>query len=672
MLGFEFQTGKEKVEFVSVSEFPTPSPFLSMAILDGGVKKVADKHAIGEDDSSDDDSEADEGIDDDESNNSREATVINFVLVQPKSLQECRIVFNDAFSQPTIVDVKQEPKSPPAPELSEAANKITLMSPEVFTSSGVPKIKIKDEPESPSTAKMIKRGAVAGIMGAASGGSSPSREVQDILGDSEEQGGLTAEIVITEDNDDMDEDDDIADSDDTEDSDDLTKKLDSANANAAAAAAAAAAFRIKQEQEEEVEVATASDESDLVIVKKEIKTEPTDPLVVKLEAASLNASLKEQAEQQQQSNKTWPPQQQIKIKQEVPDSPILASGGGAASNPGVAMASNSDLNVQLQMVMGRLADMTALIQTQRAEMQVWREEMRELRREDVDHFKNILDESNSEAANNARRDNKALMTGINTSLKSSVSAELRKMAPQISEATARAIQQAIGQEVQNKVLKSDDKLRDAVQKMVNSRATTDAIAASIAQSLAPSLHSVFKEAFANSIVPAFDKGLQNLFAQVAMTMNKGLKDYEGQLKQHVNKQLSHELKDLKEFVKKNASGKNSNVDNLEKKLSTVIKTEMRNIAAATPISGGEVQSPGGGTAGAAAPSIPTLAELQATVNMRLSEGRFNDAFAAALSANNLPLVVTTCEMVNPHQVFNQVPCPLSQEVLLSLIQQLGK
>jgi hypothetical protein len=41
-------------------------------------------------------------------------------------------------------------------------------------------------------------------------------------------------------------------------------------------------------------------------------------------------------------------------------------------------------------------------------------------------------------------------------------------------------------------------------------------------------------------------------------------------------------------------------------------------------------------------------------------------------ANNLHLVVATCEKVNPMQLFNQEKCPLSQSVLLSLIQQLGE
>ena len=53
-----------------------------MAMLEAGVKRVSDKHTLGEDDSEDD--SEDEEID---QTTSREATVINFLLVQPKSLQ---------------------------------------------------------------------------------------------------------------------------------------------------------------------------------------------------------------------------------------------------------------------------------------------------------------------------------------------------------------------------------------------------------------------------------------------------------------------------------------------------------------------------------------------------------------------------------------------------------
>ena len=43
----------------------------------------------------------------------------------------------------------------------------------------------------------------------------------------------------------------------------------------------------------------------------------------------------------------------------------------------------------------------------------------------------------------------------------------------------------------------------------------------------------------------------------------------------------------------------------------------------------------------------------------------------ALTASDLNIVMYVCEQVDPESVFSQSPCPLSQPVLLSLIQQLS-
>ena len=72
------------------------------------------------------------------------------------------------------------------------------------------------------------------------------------------------------------------------------------------------------------------------------------------------------------------------------------------------------------------------------------------------------------------------------------------------------------------------------------------------------------------------------------------------------------------------------------------------------------------------PPVQTFQDLQAAVNLHIGQGKWNEAFQTALMANNLQLVVATCESVNPMQLFNQDACPLSQSVLLSLIQQLGE
>ena len=208
------EAGDSHTKVVSVSEFATPAAFLSMSVIEAGVKKVSELHALSKDDSGDDSTDSEDEAA--QVRKQREATFIKFLLVQPKSIQECSILYDDAYTQKSLDGgVKTEPdeseveeapavsvtaaspraktikKDPDSTEkqlldLKEAADKITLMSPEVFASR-----KIKEEPISPgdlSKSKKDRAGLLIG--GLASGGSSPSREVQNILADSEENGKL--------------------------------------------------------------------------------------------------------------------------------------------------------------------------------------------------------------------------------------------------------------------------------------------------------------------------------------------------------------------------------------------------------------------------------------------------------------------------------------------------
>ena len=51
--------------------------------------------------------------------------------------------------------------------------------------------------------------------------------------------------------------------------------------------------------------------------------------------------------------------------------------------------------------------------------------------------------------------------------------------------------------------------------------------------------------------------------------------------------------------------------------------------------------------------------------------QFDAAFEKALSTSDLQLVLYVCQQLSPEEVFDKAPSPLSQPVLLSLIQQLS-
>ena len=130
--------GHEKAAVSSVSEFATPSSFLSLSVVDAGIQRVKDEHQNYEDSNrggSEEEYDILEMEDELMENNSskklrkseREATVVEMMIVQPKSLQHCRIVFDDAARLPAVI--KREdvfPAEALQDELSAAAKNIKL------------------------------------------------------------------------------------------------------------------------------------------------------------------------------------------------------------------------------------------------------------------------------------------------------------------------------------------------------------------------------------------------------------------------------------------------------------------------------------------------------------------------------------------------------------------
>ena len=69
--------------------------------------------------------------------------------------------------------------------------------------------------------------------------------------------------------------------------------------------------------------------------------------------------------------------------------------------------------------------------------------------------------------------------------------------------------------------------------------------------------------------------------------------------------------------------------------------------------------------------LPPTHPFQEEIHKFLQSQDLNMAFELALSTSDLLLVMYLCQKVTPEEVFDKNPCPLSQPVLLSLIQQLS-
>merc|ERR1712223_1245998 len=231
-----------------------------------------------------------------------------------------------------------------------------------------------------------------------------------------------------------------------EDSDELSKMLDKANA------------KIKQEQMQAQQQQHAQQQQDPLLLKvKQEEPIPQPWSVVKTEV-----------EIKKEPNWNVKTPQDILLKQEIKPEPNWKPSASPilASAPMVPQPQSS--TAELQMVMARLADMTALIQTQRSEVQVWREEMRRLRREDIGNFKSVLDNSTSEATGELKKTTQVILNSVKTNVKNNISEEVRKATPMLVQAANVSLQEALNKEVHSKVLKSDLQIKEALQKLVTS------------------------------------------------------------------------------------------------------------------------------------------------------------------------------------------------------------
>jgi len=801
------------VTVVSVSEFSTPTPFISLSISEAGKqqdllvsRKGRRKRADTEDtngdtidSSSDSEGDSADSCDSDDGGQSEpDSTSIKFLLVNPKSLQECKISYRDAHDlsvskagqtngikreiveedeaekdaeSPVSTDtdnvvvrmvpselmpnIKNEPEDVEADktlplELSEAAKKITLMSPEVFVTTGGNKsaaggktgvkghiktevkseppsapidqlddesvVVIKTEPGASQSAAGIdvkpSKGQLLISSILASGGSSPSREVQNILAEQEEHGGMLNDVVITEETDDDDDEEVevvrmVEDEDYNEDAEfeGLDEKLAAAawnkNSNAAAASGGqsqnASELLIKKEIKQEVleedgdgddemgldplsnliknhlNISAASNKSSQEVASQQ--NQAWQNLVAKQEASSPQSSVATAAAGSRSFNIKQEPTESVQVMNAsagpVMFAPPSASAMGATSSPVVLAAAAApavtadavaQINQQLAAMAKTMNEMASVVQKQRSEIKALREEVR-----------NASASTHAEAQAVLARAVKDQTEAVSHKVDASIKREMKKVSGDLSKGTSAAIQHHLRSE---SAPKCEQALREAVSKMTHSRHLTEGLGMSLAQALTPTLQASFRDIFASVLTPAFERALQNMLNNLGQTFTKGTRDYETVIRKEVH-QLTNQVKEAVRNLEKSRGNQSSEIERALSGFQETILQEIRENAraqrslSATPVSGSGGSGTNGGGAGGSLTPAEAAKETKKEIVATLRAGSFNEAFQMALSARNLELVVMTCEMVNPTQIFSQDNCPLNQSVLLSLIQQLG-
>jgi len=225
-------------------------------------------------------------------------------------------------------------------------------------------------------------------------------------------------------------------------------------------------------------------------------------------------------------------------------------------------------------------------------------------------------------------------------------------------------------------------LETKMVKEISTSQSREAIGRSVGVAVKDLVETSYRQAFTQQTA-GFERALQSLLHQTSEQFVAGSREYEAALAknmeventgvremvaplvssmQGVNAEF-RQMKDVMDKIKVDQSSLSRKVGDMKpgvtgQEMREIVKQEVMDALASRSVS----MTP--------QPDVKNIS-VQQNIQTLIQAGRLNDAFQTALSSNDLSLVVFTCELLNTTQVFNSSTCPLSQSVLLSLIQQLS-
>lgn len=707
----------------SASEFLLPYPILSFGIVDAGLRKF--KSSSLEDLCNEDG--------DDEPQQCVQAVVVRMYLVQPKSLQECHIafqppvtvedmnqklstlshdslMFRDGLSDlsanalsTSVADLEGEVCDLPANRMSDShqpANlssqqpeqqQLNLMTPDAFSSPAK-----KDSPtdlRSPQVVPGVDQPLATSELqeviafqreGFASGGSSPSREVQEIL--SQKGSDPRSHSYYS--------DKDMAEG--------VQSETDTDVAPTTKAVAAVA------ESHQFDAMIKEKDMTNLKPGRPETDGWPQIPISL------VNQFGKSVSSEDNPTKRNAPVYQ---------DGAVVSNGDIVHPN---LWKSNQKLESSVTALDHKIGSVVEIMQQQQLEIKKLHEEVRATQQAGfrdrnspslsprmeaviMSHLDKLLVKHQQQHMSLLEelllQRQEALMSAISQAvgnlvtakLEDIVTAEIKNNIVPALISTMEPLKHQLHIEMTQKLTSTDHLLKENITKLVHSKSVMEVLSNSAVSALQPAVQHVCKDFFTSLLVPSFEKSCQSMFQQINDSFSKGTREYIQSLESYFDKQrrqqekgqdMINQIQVLSDSLHTNhehltlaiqegvqaeiKKGLTSIQDSLKTSVCETIKEHIaKGFRTQEDVIQSSVITAVRSRAVTPAPHIVDTQVQQLQIEQLIGQGQINAAFQQALSASDLSLVVFICEKVNPQQVFNQTPCPLQQHVLLSLIQQLS-
>ncbi|XP_054281595.1 enhancer of mRNA-decapping protein 4 [Macrosteles quadrilineatus] len=296
------------------------------------------------------------------------------------------------------------------------------------------------------------------------------------------------------------------------------------------------------------------------------------------------------------------------------------------------------------------------------------------------HLENVLASKDNTQQHEALAANisQSVISFLSTQFLDSVNKEITKTVVPTVMNQMEALKHQVHIELTQKLSTTDHLLKENISKLVHSKSVMDVLSTAIVSSITPVITQCYKEYFSSVALPGFEKSCNTMFSQINDIFAKGSKEFVVNLDAQTRRVLeknndqSAQLQAVAEMLK---TSTNQMGMDLKKNVASIEKNILEAVTRALTLQQatleGSVIAAVRSRAVTPAPHVIDTQLQQTQLLQLISQGQVNTAFQQALSASDLGLVVFICENVNPQQLFSQVPCPLQQHVLLSLVQQLS-
>lgn len=241
------------------------------------------------------------------------------------------------------------------------------------------------------------------------------------------------------------------------------------------------------------------------------------------------------------------------------------------------------------------------------------------------------------------------ISSIGTTITRSISQVIEKT---ISSAITESFQKGVGDKALNQLEKSvSSKLESTVARQIQGQFQTSGKQA---------LQDALKTSFEASVVPAFEMSCKAMFEQIDVAFQNGLVKHTSAIQQQFDSTHSPLAMTLRDTI--------SSASSITQTLSGQLADGQRKlleIAANTKV-----------------PADPFVAQMNnglhemtedptKELSRLISERKFEEAFTGALHRSDVSIVSWLCSQVDLSGILSMMPLPLSQGVLLSLLQQLS-